>query len=182
MCSTLFKWSASAPKGSRQPSASTPHVASSMTSPGPRPRRSISRIDCWAKIGARPESAARSARTCPGVASPRRSPRPTEPCKAERPRAQRHDQASQRGGVGRAQRPDEQRPAVELRALALELGEPVAGARERHQHPLAAVLREAVLDAGLGDHGARRDGGPVELRQPAHQLCTVPSARRATGR
>lgn len=53
--------------------------------------RSISRMDCWAKIGAIPPPAALTARTCPGVASPSRSPRPTE---ARRPRVFGRSQGS----------------------------------------------------------------------------------------
>ena len=51
-----------------------------MTSAGVRPVRVISRIDCCGKIGAiavKPPTA-RTARTWPGVARPRRSPRPAD--------------------------------------------------------------------------------------------------------
>ncbi len=80
MSAVVFRWSASAPVPSVQPSANMPHVASSMTSVGVRPVRVISRIDCCGKIGAIAEKppTARTARTWPGVARPRRSPRPAE--------------------------------------------------------------------------------------------------------
>ena len=80
MSAVVFRWSASAPVPSVQPSANIPHVASSITSIGVRPVRVISRIDCCGKIGAmaaKPPTA-RTARTWPGVARPRRSPRPAE--------------------------------------------------------------------------------------------------------
>ena len=80
MSAVVLRWSASAPVPSRQPSANMPQVASSITSIGVRPVRVISRIDCCGKIGAiaaKPPTA-RTARTWPGVARPRRSPRPAE--------------------------------------------------------------------------------------------------------
>ncbi len=78
MSSVVFRWSASAPVPSRQPSANMPQVASSITSIGVRCVRAISRIDCCGKIGAIAPPTARTARTWPGVARPRRSPRPAE--------------------------------------------------------------------------------------------------------
>src|SRR5690349_11319402 len=47
-----------------------------MTSRGVRAVRAISRIDCWAKIGAKFDF--RAAATWPGVARPRRSPNPND--------------------------------------------------------------------------------------------------------
>ena len=41
-------------------------------------------MDCWAKTGRIGAPTARSARTCPGVASPSRSPKPTEVCRPAR--------------------------------------------------------------------------------------------------
>ena len=42
----VFRWSASAPQGSDQPSEAMPSRAACMTSAGVRPVRSISRTDC----------------------------------------------------------------------------------------------------------------------------------------
>ena len=53
-----------------------PPRASSITWPGVRPVRAISRIDCCGKIGSIPAPARRIASTCPGVARPIRSPKP----------------------------------------------------------------------------------------------------------
>jgi len=51
-------------------------MASSITCCGVRPMRSFSRTDCWAKIGA--IAVPWTERTWPGVAAPRRSPKPKE--------------------------------------------------------------------------------------------------------
>src|SRR5258708_4544704 len=59
-----------------QPAVSAAEVASSITWRGVRLVRVISRIDCWAKIGAMPAPAWRMATTSPAVARPRRSPKP----------------------------------------------------------------------------------------------------------
>ena len=53
-------------------------MASSITCCGVRPVRAISRMDCWAKIGAMSPPTVRTACTWPGVASPSRSPIPAE--------------------------------------------------------------------------------------------------------
>ena len=53
------------------------YVAKAFLACGLRPVRAFSRIDCCARIGKMP-SAFRTARMCPGVAGPIRSPQPAE--------------------------------------------------------------------------------------------------------
>jgi hypothetical protein len=102
------------------PSASKlPHVASSTTAWERRAVRVISRMDCWAKTGAMEPPTAWSARTCPGVARPRRSPKPAD-VPGGSGRGSSHGRWRRTPRVWQVGGPEEWRAAV-LAALAVEI-------------------------------------------------------------